>query len=306
MKSIRTFLAGTASLMITWSGLNSSAVAQQGADPNFNASVAKPAYPEKHPKLLFDEAHFNVHTTKTGYKPFSDLVANDGYTVIPNDKPFSAKALEGADILVIANARGAATRSEKPAFTEAECDAVRDWVKAGGSLLLITDHYPTGHAAELLSKRFDVDMSKGRTEDRAQAAPRAGSPSTLLFSTTNHLLGDHIIIRGRDASETIKVVVTFTGQSLKGPADSTPLLKLSDDAIDILPGDNNKQVPASGRSQGLAMAFGKGRVVELGEASEVSAQLAGPQNRPMGMNYPGIDNRQFALNIVHWLSRLMD
>jgi hypothetical protein len=60
--------------------------------------------------------------------------------------------LEGYDILVIANAQGA-EKSEDPkaaesAFTEEECEAVWNWVNAGGSLLLIADHDPHGGAAE--------------------------------------------------------------------------------------------------------------------------------------------------------------
>jgi hypothetical protein len=30
-----------------------------------------------------------------------------------------------------------------------------------------------------------------------------------------------------------------------------------------------------------------------------------PENEPVGMNYPGIDNKQLALNIMHWLSGLL-
>jgi hypothetical protein len=37
----------------------------------------------------------------------------------------------------------------------------------------------------------------------------------------------------------------------------------------------------------------------------LSAQLAGPNQAKFGMNRPGIDNRQLALNIVHWLSGLL-
>ena len=36
----------------------------------------------------------------------------------------------------------------------------------------------------------------------------------------------------------------------------------------------------------------------------LSAQVNGPQRIRMGMNVPGTDNRQFALNIMHWLSGL--
>ena len=296
-------------------------LAQQSSDPNFDAKVANPAYSAKHPRVLVDEAHFNVHTAGGEYKPFADLVANDGYEVVPNTKPFDAQSLAGADVLVIASARGAPMPSEKPAFTEAECDAVRDWVRAGGNLLLITDHYPIGHGSENLSRRFDVSMSKGTTIDSANAAPGAGGPSTLLYSRENGLLGDHAITNGRNASERISKVITFTGQSVKGPDGSVSFLKLADTAADRLPtgagtpGQNRRspgaaanmpQISAAGRSQGVALTFGMGRVVVLGEAGDLTAQLAGPQKRPMGMNYPGIDNRQMALNIMHWLSRLID
>lgn len=43
----------------------------------------------------------------------------------------------------------------------------------------------------------------------------------------------------------------------------------------------------------------------MGEAGVLSAQLAGPNKTPFGMNRPGIDNRQLALNLMRWLSRLL-
>src|SRR5438128_12668620 len=54
---------------------------RQMADPNFDTKVPRPAYVNEHPKVLFDEAHHNVHTTGGLYKPFVDLVSNDGYQV---------------------------------------------------------------------------------------------------------------------------------------------------------------------------------------------------------------------------------
>jgi hypothetical protein len=303
MLANRIFAFALAALLTT--GI-ASARAQQVADPNFDVTVARPAYSGSGPRVLLDEAHFNVHTSKGSYKTFADLVTNDGYRVVANDRPFTAESLAGAGVLVIANARGSATRSEKPAFTETECDAVQEWVQGGGSLLLITDHYPTGHNAEALARRFGVAMSKGGTIDPDHAAPGGGGPGILLFRRDDNLLGDHAITRGRDMSEKIGRVITFGGQSLKGPDGSTALLKLGDSAIDRLPAEGNKQVPANGRAQGVALTLGKGRVVILGEASQLSAQTVGPQKRPMGMNAPGSDNRQWALNIMHWLSGLLD
>src|SRR5882724_11436269 len=117
--------------------------AQQVADPNFDARVAHPAYTRNGPKVLFDEAHKNFHTAGGRYKPFADLITNDGYQITPNKEKFSTETLKGFDILVVSNALGAPRMNQpeasNPAFTDEECDAVREWVKAGGALLLIAD-----------------------------------------------------------------------------------------------------------------------------------------------------------------------
>jgi hypothetical protein len=63
-------------------------------------------------------------------------------------------------------------------------------------------------------------------------------------------------------------------------------------------------VSAKGKSQGTALEMGRGRVVMLGEAGMLSAQRDGRRS-PVGMNFPGYDNRQLAVNIMHWLSRLL-
>jgi hypothetical protein len=158
-----------------------------------------------------------------------------------------------------------------------------------------------GAAAEILAKRFAIDMSKGYTDDASSKDRELGD---ILFSRENKLLGDHAITRGRNSRERINRVVTFTGQSLKGPAESTVLLKLPATAIDTFPQTKTSQ-PAAARAQGLAMNFGKGRVVILGEAGMLSAQIDN-KGRVFGMNYPATDNRQLALNIMHWLSRLLN
>ncbi len=45
------------------------------------------------------------------------------------------------------------------------------------------------------------------------------------------------------------------------------------------------------------------RVIILGEAAMLTAQLSAKEQKPMGMNYPNNDNQQMALNIMHWLSK---
>ena len=213
--------------------------------------------------------------------------------------------MKDCDILVIANASGAESMgdpaAQNPAFTDIECEVLRQWVDGGGSLLLITDHAPMGSAALSLAKKFGVEMSTGATFDPANSAE--DRPASLMFTRANKLLADHPITRGRDGSERISRVRTFTGQSLKGPPGSMPIMKLADTAVDNIDGN---EVSAAGRSQGLAFAYGKGRVVVLGEAAMLSAQVVGDGTFKMGMNAGGIDNKQLALNILHWLSGLLE
>jgi hypothetical protein len=283
--------------------------AQQVADPNFDTKVAKPAYTKNGPRVLFDEAHNNFHTASGRYKPFADLITSDGYQVTPNQKKFSAEVLKGFDLLVISNALGApqmsAPEASNPAFTDEECDAVRDWVKSGGHLLLIADHAPMGAANQILGQRFGVEMSKMFTVDNQNFDKDSQNPGFIIYTRESGRLADHAITRGRNESERVNKIIAFTGQSLKGPADSVSFMKLADSAVDAMPGDNSNPTSAAGRSQGLAITFGKGRLVVLGEAAMLSAQLAGPNKMAFGMNRPGIDNRQLALNIVHWLTGIL-
>jgi len=294
--------ATTCALLIVLSGF-----AQQLPDPEFNTSVTNPAYTKSGPRVLFDEAHHNFHTTEGRYKPFVDLLMNDGYRVIRNRQSFTKSSLSSFKVLVIANALGAEemddTGADASAFTEEECQAVQDWVKNGGSLLLIADHAPFGGAASALGTRFGIDMSKGFTYDPANSA--AGSPSLLIFSRENKLLATHPITEGRDQSERLNTVQSFTGQSLKGPDDSVSILKLADTAKDTPNREAESSVSAAGRAQVIALRFGKGRVVVQGEAAMLSAQISGAEKNKMGMNVPGNDNKQYALNVMHWLSGLL-
>lgn len=108
---------------------------------------------------------------------------------------------------------------------------------------------------------------------------------------------------GRDDSERVDRVLTFTGQSLLGPADSVALLKFADSAVER---SNGQTISAAGRAQGIALKFGRGRVVVMGEAGQLTAQVVGNPPQPFGMNRTDCDNRKMVLNLVHWLSGLLD
>ena len=278
------------------------------ADNDFDVTLPNPTYSTNKPKILFDEGHDNVHKTNGTYKPFATLVKNDGCEVITTDKQITNEVLSGFDIYIIANARGKGELNDFPAFTERECSTIKEWVSNGGSLLLITDHFPMGSAVEILANKFNVEMQKGMVQDSVYHDKSSTDESQLEFSRENKLLADCDITKGIDK------VITFTGQSIKCKDSCISFLNLSDVAYDmsaktevLKDGDNtrvnvtfNNPQSAKGRSQGLALKYGKGKVIVLGEAAMLSAQLT-RDNSKFGMNV-NPDNKKLALNIIHWLA----
>lgn len=318
--------------------LASVAAAQQVADPDFNTKVPNPAFTTKHPVVVIDQAHGNFHTASGRYKPLAELLRSDGYNVVEGKQKFD-RPIHG-EVLIIANAETDVPEGtpQPSAFTPAECDAVYEWVKKGGSLLLIADHAPYGAAAANLGAKFGIQMGKGFVFD-PDAAHITTTPSILLYSAENKLLGEHAIMRGRNDSERVRRVVAFTGQSLSVPPGATALMRLGPDAFELHTRAEMEEVGpklgfkgmnrfreadaaylaevkarhgVAGRAQGVAFRLGKGRVAMMGEAAMFSAQVfkftfeGKPVEGKMGMNAEGNDDRQFALNVLHWLSGLLD
>jgi len=263
---------------------------ERGYDPRFDVSVAEPAFRGAHPVVLFDEAHGNAGLSRQAYRPFVRLLRNDGYEVRISQDQLTAQTLAGVSVLVIARARGANVAGDAPAFTEAEASAVAEWVLLGGALLLVSDAGPFAAAVAPLAERFGVEMNGAETRGQAHADPAIRATDIVL---SGPLLGEHPILRGRNPRELVARVGVFSAASLRGPADSRPLLRLADSAQ-----------TSAGRAQGVAVGFARGRVVVLGDADMLRAYFD-DAGEPIGMNRPGLDNRQFALNILHWLSRLI-
>ena len=64
---------------------------------------------------------------------------------------------------------------------------------------------------------------------------------------------------------------------------------------------------AFGRGQAVAREHGAGRVVVLGDGSILAGSVYGPENPRFRHWWPrDPENRQFTLNIMHWLSGLSE
>lgn len=99
-------------------------------------------------RVLIDAAHHNFHTASERYAPLVKLLEESGFAVASTTAPLTRTALRTADVVVIANALHVSNvdrwqQPVKPAFSASEIALLTRWVKSGGSLLLIADHFPS-------------------------------------------------------------------------------------------------------------------------------------------------------------------
>ena len=278
------------------------------ADNDFDVSVLSPALQALHPRVLFDQAHKNHHTIETTYKPFARLIQNDGCKVSSTTQPIDQSTLSGIDIFIIGTAMGKDDPGDKSPFTSNEIEQVVKWVTGGGSLLLITEHYPFGLAMKPLLDNFGVQVHNGYTEDTLLANKEVAD--ALLFTKANgNLNATHPIL------DKVERLNTFTGSAVLGDSSWTPLLIFSPNAqnynvkVDVKQDGSNTVTSvtyadfysAAGWSQGICKQFGRGKIVVLAESAFLTAQFDRNGNK-FGMNLPHEDNKQFVLNLIRWLA----
>lgn len=294
------------------------ASAQQVPDRDFRPPTSKPAYEAgKGPVVCVDEAHHNFHTLADRFFAFGELLRRDGYVLSANTAALDAEALAACTILVISNAQPSdAEWSDYPvptpsAFTPAEIAATRQWVEDGGRLLLIADHMPLAGAAVGLAAAFDVEFTDGFAFAgwADEAGREAAMSKPTFFRRADQTLTGHAIVRGLEPSEAVDDIRSFTGQAFRAPASAQPVMVLPADFIALYPAKawqfepGTRKQAVGGWLQGAVMEVGTGRAAFFGEAAMFTAQLAGPERKPMGMNSPdAARNPQFVLNVLHWLS----
>ena len=288
-----------------------SVLAQQVADTAFVSTVFDPAFPEdKGPLVLIDEAHHNFHTADGRYLAFAMLLRADGYRVRGLAEPFTRSSLEGAALLVISNALHEDNVEDwylptPSAFTDEEVEAVRAWVEDGGALFLIADHMPCAGAAETLADAFGLAFQNGFAMHRESDSGR------MRFSQDDGSLVHHVVLEGRGPDERVPFVVSFTGQAFRATRQVDPILVVPEGVDLLLPeiawnfSKRTPRISAGGLLQGALLRQGDGRVAAFGEAAMFTAQKS--NGNRMGMNDPEAPhNRQFALNVVRWLTGVLD
>ena len=307
-----------AGLTMAIAGLSWIVWPSQTVDRSYAPLLEHPAFAAgARPRVVVDEGHLNAQTSSGGYRAFARLLQRDGFRVMSSEGRITAAALRGADIFVTVNPLGyiglaqhlanlahleRAVRLNADAFDADEALRVAEWVAAGGRALIVADHAPAGLAARRLALSFGVEMTNWWAEDRSR--------SDITFTRLNGGVREHPITIGRTSAERVNAVMTFTGQALKPPPGASVLLQFSASAREypFRRSRDEEGRSVAGLAQAVALPYGRGRVVVLGEAAALTAQridAADAASILIGMNRRDVDNQQFALNIVHWLMGLI-
>jgi hypothetical protein len=283
---------------------------QETNDREVDLEVNDPAFArDAGPRLAIDEGHFNFHTSRGRFAPFAELLRNDGFQVTGLAGPITEEALEDVDILVVSNALSEVNKEHwtlptPSAFTSGEIATLKSWVDDGGALLLIADHFPFPGAAAEMAQAFGFTF----LNCFVFRDPTIGTFD--VFTREDGSLRGHIITRGRNSTESIRTVVTFTGSALQAPPSARPLIVFPDEFIALLPeaawdfDENTPHLAAAGYLQGAVMESGEGRVAIFGEAGMFTAQMMPDDPESLlGFNVPeAAQNKQFILNLMRWLS----
>ncbi|WP_128755265.1 DUF4350 domain-containing protein [Aquimarina sediminis] len=283
---------------------------QQLADTLYNPKITSKAYPKSSGTLVhIDQGHNNFHTKDNRFLPFARLLSQDGYRIAGYEGKFEESKLKDLKILVISNALSQNSRPPfvaptETAFSTQEIENLRQWVKKGGSLFLIADHMPFAGAAANLARVFGFEFYDGFVFD-------ANDKGIFDFTRENKMLPNSKIINGRNKSESVNSVRTFTGQGFKIPKEASSILSFKKefnvfvtDTMWVF-NENTPMFSAENLSQGAVREYGKGKVAVFGEAAMFTAQIAGRDRIKVGMNTKeASENYQLLLNLIHWLDNL--
>jgi len=291
-------------IAVVFTALTGKLCAQPIPDTTFVVELKNPLFKSGFgPLVMIDDAHHNWHKKEVGLFAFTRLLEQDGYQVKPLEGNIKKEKLKESDILVIVNPLHESDLNEwvlpnPSAYHENEVSTLVEWIKKGGSLLLVADHMPFPGAVQDIANELGIEWKNGFEINLERGWP----PS--LFTRKEDRLGEHFIT----SSYRFKVdsIVSYTGSAFRWKG-AEPLLKLSGDHTIFLPDtawnydQHSPQINGKGWLQGAYKHVGNGKVVALGEAAMITAQRS--LGRKIGINDEEAKyNWKLVLNMMQWLA----
>ncbi|MCZ6594027.1 MAG: hypothetical protein O6943_03830 [Bacteroidetes bacterium] len=278
------------------------------------AHVKRAAYPlGEGPVVVLDLGHNNVDDPE--FPPIlAEWLTQDGYVVRQLSTRFDEATLASVDLVISRNPLSAYNRDNwtlptPSAFSRGEIALLYNWILSGGALLLVVDHMPIPGAAEELLSTFNFEISNGFALDerslRGYDDEVIHAAGRISFRRSDGSLADHPVTNGRTIAERVDSIVTAVGSAFRLPPNGQSLLTFGPSFISLLPesswefDDTTPRQAIEGWSQAGLARVGLGRVAILGDSMLLRSALEDTESW-------ALQNPQFTLNVVHWLSGLLD
>ncbi len=259
--------------------------------------------------ILCDNYHGNTVARKSknpfilsmtkNYAPFYQILNEMGHKICDYNEKINNKSLENCSIFIII----------KPelSFSFLEKKYLINYIKRGGSLLIIIDHVTKKvmeNNNDLLCQ-FGIKISGDRI---------AGVESPELIYCEEDFNSSHPIISGNYESERVKKFHTFVGTSIGftfkilNNVKYTNILKIpSKSFIGNFIREKGKKLKITKKeynsykylSQGMAIEYYLGKIFIISEAGCFSTQDHKSLQVDLNKN---INNKQLLINLINWLS----
>lgn len=266
------------------------------------------------------------------FSDFANGLAKNGYTVkeLRQNKPINFEDLAKYDVFVIPEAN--------IPFKEVEQDAIIKYVKEGGSVFYIADHYNADRNLNRIdsSEVFNgyrrgafADMTAGMTVEEKNSERMTGVKSSdwlsdnfgvrFRYNALNNIIASDIV-RGHDAlgiTEGVNTVAMHAGSTIAitNPEIAKGLVYLPENLT-----ANDKWGPAvdqgvyfgGGKKEGAYVAVSKlglGKAAFIGDSSmveDISPKYKREDNGAIKQTYDGYKEQNDAVllnNLVNWLAK---
>ncbi|MEW5759153.1 MAG: hypothetical protein AB1779_00120 [Candidatus Thermoplasmatota archaeon] len=272
--------------------------------------------------VMFDEAHFPVYTVNSSnptsytsgsegmYRDFANFLEADGFKVATLDygNSITQNTFIGVKVFVIVCSQGTKQYDEN-IYSDAEINAIVDFVRNGGGLFIIGDHSNFSLELKRITNKFSATFSNILVHDQTNyiQSSLAGADNDVFIFFENETIKEHEINKNVHRIEMYRTNIID-----KMPPEAIKLITTDSDAyyyVDDYGNPSNSsgkpvllgRVPVSIAIPEGGVA-GKGRVVLTSDTNTFETH----EDR----DYDGVydlydsDNEIYGLNIIRWLANV--
>jgi hypothetical protein len=242
--------------------------------------------------VIFDEAHSEawtirpelagqmqpVHPADASYGRAAELLSGHAFTVAANSEPLDSGVLDGCDLLVIAHPSDpqweSTTGIGSPQLTATERDAVDDFVRGGGGLIVLgeTEQDKYGNNVNELLARFELRLRSDTVQDYEHCD---GAPTWIHGELVDGGRGS-----GGDLLAGVSAACFYRATTIESRNGARVLAR------------TYRSASVPGEPLIVASEHGDGRVVVLGDSDLFGDDCIG-----------SLDHSALWLNLVNWASR---